>query len=115
MRFGVHTFSTDYSMPVADLARAAEDLGFDSLWLPEHTHIPADRRSPWPGGPNLPREYSHSLDPFVALSVAAAVTTTLKLGTGVCLVVQRDPIVTAKEVATLDLVSGGRFLFGIGA
>jgi probable F420-dependent oxidoreductase len=115
MQFGVSIFPTDYSIAVPELARAAEGLGFDSLWLPEHTHIPADRRSPWPGGPNLPREYSHSLDPFIALGMAAAVTTTLKLGTGVCLVVERDPIVTAKEVATLDFASGGRVLFGIGA
>jgi probable F420-dependent oxidoreductase len=107
-------FPPDYSIPVMDLARAAEDLGFESLWLPEHTHIPADRRSPWPGGAELPREYSHALDPFLALTAAAAVTTQLRLGTGVCLVIERDPITTAKEVATLDHISGGRFLFGIG-
>jgi probable F420-dependent oxidoreductase len=114
MHFGVTMFPTDYSIPVVDLARAAEDLGFESLWLPEHTHIPADRRSPWPGGAELPREYSHALDPFLALTAAAAVTTQLRLGTGVCLVIERDPITTAKEVATLDHISGGRFLFGIG-
>jgi probable F420-dependent oxidoreductase len=96
------------------LARAAEDLGFESLFVPEHTHIPASRRSPWPGGAELPREYSHTLDPFVALSAAAAVTATLKLGTGICLVIERDPIVLAKEVASLDHLSGGRVLFGIG-
>jgi probable F420-dependent oxidoreductase len=88
--------------------------GFESLWVPEHTHIPASRRSPWPGGANLPQEYWHSYDPFVALTMAAAVTTRLRLGTGICLVIERDPIVTAKEVASLDHLSGGRFLFGIG-
>jgi probable F420-dependent oxidoreductase len=115
MHFGVIMFPTDYGIGVVDLARAAEDLGFESLWLPEHTHIPAERRTPWPGGPDLPREYSHSLDPFVALGAAAARTDTLKLGTGVCLVIEHDPIVLAKEVASVDFVSNGRFLFGIGA
>jgi probable F420-dependent oxidoreductase len=114
MQFGVFMFPTEYSIGVTDLARASEDLGFESLWFPEHTHIPAARRSPWPGGPELPREYSHALDPFIALGMAAAVTTTLKVGTGVCLVIERDPITLAKEVATLDIASGGRFLFGIG-
>src|SRR4051794_7206944 len=114
VKFGVTIFPTEYTIKVTELARAAEDLGFESLWLPEHTHIPADRRTPWPGGAELPREYSHALDPFVALSAAAAVTTTLKLGTGVCLVVERDPITTAKEIATLDYLSNGRFLFGVG-
>lgn len=114
MRFGVFIFPTEYTIPITELARAAEDMGFESLWVPEHTHIPSDRKSPWPGGAELPREYSHSLDPFLALSAAAAVTTDLLLGTGVCLVVERDPITTAKEVATLDYLSGGRFLFGVG-
>jgi probable F420-dependent oxidoreductase len=114
MDFGVTMFATDYAMPVGDLARAAEERGFESLWLPEHTHIPTSRRSPWPGGPELPKEYWHTHDPFVALAVAAAVTTRLKLGTGICLLVERDPITTAKEVASLDFLSGGRFLFGIG-
>jgi len=114
MQFGATMFVTDYSIPVVELARALEDLGFESLWVPEHTHIPASRRSPWPGGPELPKEYSHSLDPFLALSAAAGVTSQLKLGTGVCLVIERDTITTAKEVATLDYLSGGRFLFGIG-
>ncbi len=114
MDFGVTMFATDYAMPVGDLARAAEERGFESLWLPEHTHIPVSRRSPWPGGPELPKEYWHTHDPFVALAVAAAVTTRLKLGTGICLLVERDPITTAKEVASLDFLSGGRFLFGIG-
>jgi probable F420-dependent oxidoreductase len=112
---GVTIFPTDYSISITELARACEELGFESLWVPEHTHIPTSRRSPRPGGPALPRHYLHTLDPFIALGMAAAVTRTLKLGTGVCLVVERDPITTAKEVATLDFVSDGRFLFGIGA
>src|SRR4030081_3556530 len=115
MQFGVTMFLTEYPLPVTDLARAAEDLGFESYWAPEHTHIPVDRRSPWPGGAELPREYSHSLDPFLALTAAATVTKQLRLGTGWCLVVERDPITTAKEVTTLDHLSGGRFLFGVGA
>src|ERR671934_273691 len=114
MDFGATMFVTDYSISVTELARAAEDLGFESLWVPEHTHIPTSRTSPWPGGPELPREYLHSLDPFLALSAAASVTTELKLGTGVCLIIERDTITTAKEVATLDFISGGRCLFGIG-
>jgi probable F420-dependent oxidoreductase len=115
MKIGFFFFGTDYSMPVVELATALEERGFESLFLPEHTHIPASRRSPWPGGAELPRQYSHTLDPFVALAAAAAVTKTLRLGTGICLLTERDPIVTAKEVATLDLISGGRFEFGIGA
>jgi len=114
VHFGVTIFPTEYTISVPELARAAEGLGFESLWVPEHTHIPADRRSPWPGGAELPREYSHALDPFLALSAAAAVTSTLKLGPGVCLLIERDPITTAKEVATLDYLSKGRFLFGVG-
>jgi probable F420-dependent oxidoreductase len=114
MHFGVTMFATDYALPVDRLARAAEERGFESLWLPEHTHIPTSRRSPWPGGPTLPKEYWHTHDPFVALAVAAAVTTRLRLGTGICLLVERDPITTAKAVASLDVLSGGRFLFGIG-
>ncbi len=115
MKIGVYFFSTDYAMPIDELARALEDRGFDSLFLPEHTHIPASRRTPWPGGGDLPRHYWSTLDPFVALATAAAVTKNLRVGTGICLVPQRDPIVTAKEVATLDLVSNGRAEFGIGA
>ncbi|MDE2779724.1 MAG: LLM class F420-dependent oxidoreductase [Chloroflexota bacterium] len=114
MEIGVINFVTDYSMRPAELAMALEERGFESLWVPEHTHIPASRRSPWPGGPDLPREYWHSMDPFVALGAAAAVTTRLKLGTGICLIVERDPIITAKEIATLDMISDGRFMFGIG-
>src|SRR5579884_2532660 len=114
MQFGVTMFVTDETISVVDLARAAEDHGFESLWLPEHTHIPTSRTSPWPGGAELPREYSHSLELFVALGAAAAVTSRLRLGSGVCLVIERDPITLAKEVASLDHISGGRFLFGIG-
>jgi probable F420-dependent oxidoreductase len=101
-------------MRVDELARAAEERGFESLWLPEHTHIPTSRRSPWPGGPVLPREYSHTHDLFVALATAAAVTSRLRVAAGICLVVERDPITTAKEVASLDVLSNGRVLFGIG-
>src|SRR5437867_3404266 len=114
MHFGVSVFLTDYAIRPDELARALEERGFESLWVPEHTHIPASRRSPWPGGPNLPKEYWHTYDPFVALTAAAAVTTRLRLATGICLIVERDPITTAKEVATLDRLSNGRFIFGIG-
>jgi probable F420-dependent oxidoreductase len=115
MHYGVHMFATDYAIHIAELAREAEQRGFESLFVPEHTHIPKSRRSPWPGGPNLPQEYWHTHDPFVALAMAAAATTTLKLATGICLIIERDPIVTAKCVASLDVFSKGRFLFGIGA
>lgn len=114
MKYGVQMFPTDYAIPVTDLGRAAEELGFESIFFPEHTHIPTSRRTPWPGGGELPKEYSHMLDPFVVCAAVAAVTKTLKVGTGVCLVMQRDPITTAKEVASVDHLSGGRFLFGIG-
>lgn len=114
MRFGVTMFSTRYSIGPAEVARAVEERGFESLFFPEHTHVPTSRRSPWPGGADLPDEYRETLDPFLALTAAAAVTGRILLGTGICLVVQRDPILTAKEVATLDHLSGGRFLFGIG-
>jgi probable F420-dependent oxidoreductase len=115
MHIGVCMFATDYAIRVDELAREAEARGFESLWVPEHTHIPTSRRTPFPGGSELPREYKHTLDPFVSLMAAAAVTTRLKVGTGICLIIQRDTITTAKEVASLDLLSGGRFLFGIGA
>jgi probable F420-dependent oxidoreductase len=115
MELGLAHFLTDYGMAPAELGRVTEELGFESLFLPEHTHIPVSRDTPYPGGGDLPPEYSHTLDPFVALAAAAATTERLKLGTGVCLVIERDPIVTAKEVATLDHISGGRFLFGVGA
>jgi probable F420-dependent oxidoreductase len=114
MHVGLHMFPTDYAIHVGELAREAEQRGFESLFLPEHTHIPKSRRSPWPGGPTLPREYWHTHDPFVALATAAAATTTLKLGTGICLVIERDTITTAKSVSSLDVLSGGRVLFGIG-
>ena len=115
MELGLANFLTDYGMAPAELGRQTEQRGFESLFLPEHTHIPVSRETPYPGGGELPPEYSHTLDPFVALGAVAAVTERLKLGTGVCLVIERDPIVTAKEVATLDHLSGGRFLFGVGA
>src|SRR6266446_2362927 len=112
--FGVMMFPTDYAIQPVELAKAVEERGFDSLFFPEHTHIPASRRSPYPGGGELPMEYSHTHDPFVALTAAAVVTKRIKLGTGICLVIQRDPIVLAKEVASLDVLCGGRFLFGVG-
>jgi probable F420-dependent oxidoreductase len=114
MDYGVCIFATDYAMRIDDLAREAEQRGFESLWVPEHTHIPASRRSPFAGGAQLPKEYWHTLDPFVALMAAAAATKRLRVGTGICLIIERDTITTAKEVASLDLLSGGRFLFGIG-
>ena len=115
MHLGVTMFTTDYSMRIDDLAREVEARGFESLFVPEHTHIPTSRRSPFGGGGELPKEYWHTLDPFVGLMAAAAVTKTLKVGTGICLIIERDTIVTAKAAATLDMLSSGRFLFGIGA
>ena len=115
MQFGVLMFPADYAIRPDDLAREVEDRGFESLFFPEHTHIPASRATPWPGGADLPQEYWHTHDPFVALSMAAAVTTKLKIGTGICLVIERDTITLAKEVASLDFLSRGRFIFGIGA
>ena len=115
MDFGAAIFFTDYSMGPADLGRALEQRGFDSLWAPEHSHIPLSRQSPFPAGGELPKKYYDVMDPFVTLAAAAAATTRLKVATGICLVVQRDPIQTAKEVASLDQISGGRVLFGIGA
>ena len=114
MKFGVAFFPTDYAIDVIELAKICEDLGFESLFFPEHTHIPTSRITPWPGGAELPLEYSHTLDPFVAAGAALAVTKNLKVGTGICLVIERDPITLAKEVASVDFLSGGRFLFGIG-
>lgn len=114
MDFGASMFFTDYSMTSAALAQALELRGFESVWAPEHSHIPLSRRSPWPGGGELPKQYYDVMDPFVTLTAAAMATRTLKVGTGVCLVVQRDPIQTAKQVASIDQVCGGRFLFGIG-
>jgi probable F420-dependent oxidoreductase len=111
---GIMMFPTDDAIDPAELAKEVEDRGFDSLWFPEHSHIPTSRESPYPGGGDLPRMYLHTYDPFVALTAAACATTTLKLATGICLVIERDTINTAKEVASLDRLSGGRFLFGIG-
>jgi probable F420-dependent oxidoreductase len=115
MEVGLAHFLTDYGMPPVELARKVEEHGFESLFVPEHTHIPVSRDTPYPSGGELPREYRHIHDPFAALAAMAAVTERLKLGTGVCLIIERDPIVTAKEVATIDQISGGRFLFGVGA
>ena len=114
MDFGASMFFTDYSISAAELAQALEARGFESIWAPEHSHIPLSRASPFPSGGELPRQYSEVMDPFVSLTAAATVTKTLKVGTGVCLVAQRDPIQTAKLVASLDQVSQGRFLFGVG-
>ena len=114
MDFGAAMFMTDYCIPAAELGRALEERGFESVWHPEHSHIPLSRKTPYPGGGELPKEYYDALDPFVTLSAAAAATKRLKLGTGVCLVIQRDTIQTAKSAASLDQVSGGRFIFGIG-
>jgi probable F420-dependent oxidoreductase len=114
MKYGVAIFPTDYAIRPDDLARATEERGFDSIFFPEHTHIPASRRTPFPRGGELPREYSHTIDPFVAMTMAAAATKKLKLATGICLVIERDPILLAKEVASVDLASNGRVIFGIG-
>ncbi len=114
MHIGLAIFPTDYSIHPAELGRAAEERGFESLWVAEHSHIPCSRKTPWPGGAELPKMYYDVVDPFVALSMAAAATTKLKVGTGICLVIQRDTIQTAKQVASLDMLSGGRFLFGVG-
>lgn len=115
MQYGITMFPTDYSITPGDLALAAEQRGFESYWVPEHSHIPVSRKSPWPGGPELPKPYYDVMDPFVALTHAAAMTKKIKLATGICLVAQRDPIQTAKQICSLDTLSGGRFLFGIGA
>ncbi|WP_127355606.1 LLM class F420-dependent oxidoreductase [Actinacidiphila soli] len=115
MKFGISTFVTDEGITPTALGPALEQRGFDSLFLAEHTHVPASRETPYPGGEELPRIYYRTLDPFVTLSAIAPVTSDLLLGTGIALVVQRDPIITAKEVASLDLISGGRVIFGVGA
>ncbi len=115
MHIGVFSYNTEYTMAADELAVACEERGYESLWLPEHTHIPASRESPFPGGGALPKEYIHMSDPFIGLAAAAAVTKTLKLGTGISLVTEHDPIVQAKQIASLDRLSQGRFLFGIGA
>jgi probable F420-dependent oxidoreductase len=115
MKLGVFSYNTEYGMRPDDLARALEERGFESFWVGEHTHIPAERRTPYPGGGELPRPYYHMADPFVSLAAAATATTTLKIGTAICLVTERDPITLAKEVATLDWLSDGRFILGVGA
>ena len=114
MHIGAAMFFTDYSMSPGELGKALEERGFESVWAPEHSHIPLTRKSPFPGGGELPKKYYDAMDPFVALMAAAAVTKKLKVGTGVCLVNQRDPIQTAKLVSSIDQLSGGRFLFGVG-
>ena len=114
MKYGVAIFPTDYSIHPTALGTALEERGFESLWVAEHSHIPVSRRTPWPGGGELPKMYYDAMDPFVTLAMAGAVTKKLRLGTGICLVVQRDPIQTAKEVASLDVTTGGRVLFGVG-
>ncbi len=114
MKVGVSMFATDYAIRADDLAREVEARGFESVWFPEHTHIPANRKSPWPGGGDLPKDYWHTHDLFVTLTAAAAVTKTIKVGSGICLVIERDPILMAKEVASVDALSNGRLIFGIG-
>ena len=115
MHIGASIFFTDYSMTPTELGEALEERGFESVWAAEHSHIPLSRKSPWGGGGELPKQYYDVMDPFVALTAAACATKTLKIGTGVCLVNQRDPIQTAKLVASIDQISNGRFLFGIGS
>src|SRR3954451_11502997 len=115
LQFGLAMFPADYAIQPVELGRLAEERGFESLWFPEHTHIPVSRETPYPAGGDLPPEYWHTHDPFVALAAVAATTERLRVGPGICLIVERDPITTAKEVASLDRISNGRFLFGIGA
>jgi probable F420-dependent oxidoreductase len=114
MLIGAGMFATDYAIRPDELARELEQRGFESLWLPEHTHIPVSRRSPYPAGGDLPKEYWHTHDLFIALTAAALATKKLKVAAGICLIIERDPIVTAKEIASLDMLSGGRLIFGIG-
>jgi probable F420-dependent oxidoreductase len=113
MHIGLTMFATEYAIRIDELAREAEARNFESLWVPEHTHIPTSRRSPFAGG-ELPEQYKHTLDPFVALTAAAAATKKLRVGTGICLIIERDTITTAKSVASLDLLSHGRFELGLG-
>src|SRR5436305_11659010 len=114
MDFGVLMFMTDYAISAPALAQALEERGFESLWVPEHSHIPLSRKTPFPGGGDLPKQYYDAMDPFVVLAAASQATRTIKLGTGILLVQQRDAIQTAKLVASIDQVSEGRFLFGVG-
>jgi probable F420-dependent oxidoreductase len=115
VKFGVAIFPTDYAISMSELAPAAEQSGFESLWVAEHSHIPTSRQTPWPGGSELPQQYWHTLDPFIALTAAALASKTIRVATGICLLIQRDPIHTAKQVASVDHISDGRFIFGIGA
>jgi probable F420-dependent oxidoreductase len=115
METGVAIFATHDAVAPAEVARLAEQRGHESLFFPEHTHIPASRQTPWPGGRPLPRRYAHTFDLFVSVTAALAATSRLRVGSGVCLVIERDPIITAKEVASVDFMSGGRFEFGVGA
>ena len=114
MKYGVVIFPMDYAIRADELAKATEQRGFESIFFPEHTHIPTSRRTPYPLGGELPREYSHTIDPIVAMTMAASATQYLKVATGVCLVIERDPIVLAKEAASVDRASDGRVIFGIG-
>lgn len=114
MKFGIAIFPTDYAISMSELAPAVESAGFESLWVAEHSHIPVSRTSPYPAGGELPRMYMHTLDPFIALTAAALATKTLKIGTGICLLIQRDAIHVAKSAASVDVISNGRFLFGVG-
>jgi probable F420-dependent oxidoreductase len=114
VKFGLAIFPTDYAISMTELAPMVEQAGFESLWVAEHSHIPVSRKTPYPSGGEIPRMYMHTMDPFIALTAAALASKTLLVGTGICLVIQRDPIHTAKEVASVDLLSGGRFLFGVG-
>jgi probable F420-dependent oxidoreductase len=115
MKFGLAIFPTEYSISMTELAPVVEQAGFESLWVTEHSHIPVKRQTPWPGGSELPAQYLHTMDPFLALTAAAVASTNLRIATGICLVTQRDPIHTAKAVASLDQISNGRVIFGIGA
>src|SRR2546427_10112074 len=114
MKFGIAIFPTDYAISMTELAPLVEGAGFESLWVAEHSHIPTSRLSPWAGGSELPQNYWHTMDPFVALTAAALASKTIRVATGICLLVERDPIHTAKEVASVDHLSNGRFIFGIG-
>ena len=115
MHVGISNFNTEYGLRPDEIARALEERGYESLWLPEHTHIPASRRTTFPRGGELSKPYYHMSDPFVSLMAAAAATKSLKIATGICLLIEHHPITVAKTVATLDMLSGGRFLFGVGA
>jgi alkanesulfonate monooxygenase SsuD/methylene tetrahydromethanopterin reductase-like flavin-dependent oxidoreductase (luciferase family) len=115
MEFGIGYFPTDDAAAPSTVARIVEARGHESLFFAEHTHIPASRETPYPAGGGLPRKYSHTYDLFVALAAAAEATSRLRVGSGICLVIERDPITTAKEVASVDRLSGGRFEFGVGA